>query len=151
MRRWLLSMLMSQGTALSHQLLQISTWVASVLQTLLLVRLLVNSAGIVNQITAHTEKVALAMEFLRCPQFLIHIQHMLTESHMCTKLYTWHELNVSLSMSFDLQVKNATWALWTWYRNQDSEKVAGDQIYIVRQPDVCPVRSKVTKGWSDVR
>ncbi|XP_010685027.2 purple acid phosphatase 15 [Beta vulgaris subsp. vulgaris] len=50
-----------------------------------------------------------------------------------------------------LEVKNATWALWTWYRNQDSEKVAGDQIYIVRQPDVCPVRSKVTKGWSDVR
>ncbi|KAL2932754.1 Purple acid phosphatase 15 [Bienertia sinuspersici] len=50
-----------------------------------------------------------------------------------------------------LEVKNATWALWTWYRNQDSEKVAGDQIYIVRQPDLCPVKSKVTKGWSDVR
>lgn len=81
-RRWLLSMLMSQGTALSHQLLQISTWVASVLQTLLLVRLQVNFAGIVNQITAHTEKVALAMEFLRCPQFLILIQHMLTENHV---------------------------------------------------------------------
>ncbi|CAO2839919.1 unnamed protein product [Amaranthus hypochondriacus] len=40
------------------------------------------------------------------------------------------------------EVKNATYALWTWYRNQDSEKVAGDQIYIVRQPDECAVRSK---------
>lgn len=50
-----------------------------------------------------------------------------------------------------LQVKNATYALWTWYRNQDSEKVAGDQIYIVRQPDECAVRSKVTKGWSNVK
>ncbi|CAO2839920.1 unnamed protein product [Amaranthus hypochondriacus] len=49
------------------------------------------------------------------------------------------------------EVKNATYALWTWYRNQDSEKVAGDQIYIVRQPDECAVRSKVTKGWSNVK
>ncbi|GMH25847.1 hypothetical protein Nepgr_027690 [Nepenthes gracilis] len=37
-----------------------------------------------------------------------------------------------------LEVKNETWALWTWYRNQDSNKVAGDQIYIVRQPELCP-------------
>ncbi|KAJ8425407.1 hypothetical protein Cgig2_028787 [Carnegiea gigantea] len=50
-----------------------------------------------------------------------------------------------------LEVKNATWALWTWYRNQDSEKVPGDQIYIVRQPNLCPTPRKVTKGWSDVR
>ncbi|KAK9726551.1 hypothetical protein RND81_05G222800 [Saponaria officinalis] len=51
-----------------------------------------------------------------------------------------------------LEVKNETWALWTWYRNQDSEKVAGDQIYIVRQPDICPVpSSKVTNKRSDIR
>ncbi|KAL5057572.1 hypothetical protein RYX36_029176 [Vicia faba] len=37
------------------------------------------------------------------------------------------------------EVKNETWALWTWYRNQDSLKEVGDQIYIVRQPDICPV------------
>lgn len=49
------------------------------------------------------------------------------------------------------EVKNETHALWTWYRNQDSEKVAADQIYIVRQPDVCPVQRKVTNGWSDAR
>ncbi|KAJ7950452.1 Purple acid phosphatase [Quillaja saponaria] len=37
------------------------------------------------------------------------------------------------------EVKNETWALWTWYRNQDSYNDVGDQIYIVRQPDICPV------------
>ncbi|KAK2414125.1 purple acid phosphatase [Trifolium repens] len=41
------------------------------------------------------------------------------------------------------EVKNETWALWTWYRNQDSYKKAGDQIYIVRQPDICPIRQRV--------
>ncbi|XP_028797157.1 purple acid phosphatase 15 [Neltuma alba] len=39
-----------------------------------------------------------------------------------------------------LEVRNDTWALWTWYRNQDSGNKVGDQIYIVRQPDLCPVR-----------
>uniref|UniRef100_A0A2N9EDB8 Purple acid phosphatase n=1 Tax=Fagus sylvatica TaxID=28930 RepID=A0A2N9EDB8_FAGSY len=29
-----------------------------------------------------------------------------------------------------LEVKNETWALWTWYRNQDSKSKVGDQIYI---------------------
>ncbi|KAK9733921.1 hypothetical protein RND81_04G101100 [Saponaria officinalis] len=48
-----------------------------------------------------------------------------------------------------LEVKNETWALWTWYRNQDSEKVTGDQIYIVRQPHKCHVPTKITKGWAD--
>ena len=39
-----------------------------------------------------------------------------------------------------LQVKNETHALWTWHRNQDLyESAAGDIIYIVRQPDRCPV------------
>ncbi|KAK4855479.1 hypothetical protein QYF36_007806 [Acer negundo] len=39
-----------------------------------------------------------------------------------------------------LEVKNKTHALWTWHRNQDLYKsVAGDIIYIVRQPDRCPV------------
>lgn len=50
-----------------------------------------------------------------------------------------------------LEVKNETVALWTWYRNQDSEKVPGDQIYIVRQPDICPVRTQFRKEWSDFR
>ncbi|KAJ8899421.1 hypothetical protein K2173_018395 [Erythroxylum novogranatense] len=36
-----------------------------------------------------------------------------------------------------LEVKNETWALWTWNRNQDSDGKVGDQIYIVRQPDKC--------------
>ncbi|KAK1381258.1 Purple acid phosphatase [Heracleum sosnowskyi] len=38
-----------------------------------------------------------------------------------------------------LEVKNETHALWTWHRNQDMYDEAGDQIYIVRQPDRCPV------------
>lgn len=41
-----------------------------------------------------------------------------------------------------LEVKNETHALWTWHRNQDSYKGAGDQIYIVRQPDKCPIEKK---------
>ncbi|XP_061371627.1 purple acid phosphatase 15-like isoform X2 [Gastrolobium bilobum] len=44
-----------------------------------------------------------------------------------------------------LEVKNETWALWTWYRNQDSYKQTGDQIYIVRQPDICPVHQRVCR------
>ncbi|KAJ4851517.1 Purple acid phosphatase 15 [Turnera subulata] len=41
-----------------------------------------------------------------------------------------------------LEVKNETWALWTWYRNQDSLSETGDQIYIVRQPDKCHLQYK---------
>ncbi|KDP26377.1 hypothetical protein JCGZ_17535 [Jatropha curcas] len=47
-----------------------------------------------------------------------------------------------------LEVKNETWALWTWHRNQDSESKIGDQIYIVRQPDKCMIRPTLTKHWS---
>ncbi|KAE9590336.1 hypothetical protein Lal_00028028 [Lupinus albus] len=38
-----------------------------------------------------------------------------------------------------LEVVNSTYALWTWHRNQDSykENAVGDQIYIVRQPQLC--------------
>ncbi|KAK1261252.1 Purple acid phosphatase 23 [Acorus gramineus] len=38
-----------------------------------------------------------------------------------------------------LEVINSTHALWTWHRNQDLYKCnsRGDQIYIVRQPDLC--------------
>ncbi|XP_057958200.1 purple acid phosphatase 15-like [Malania oleifera] len=39
-----------------------------------------------------------------------------------------------------LEMKNKTHALWTWHRNQDLYNEAGDQIYIVRQPDRCPVK-----------
>jgi len=44
-----------------------------------------------------------------------------------------------------LQVVNSTYALWTWHRNQDSykENAVGDQIYIVRQPELCFKDSKV--------
>ncbi|KAH9680774.1 Purple acid phosphatase 15 [Citrus sinensis] len=44
-----------------------------------------------------------------------------------------------------LEVKNETHALWTWHRNQDFYGAVGDQIYIVRQPDWCPVEPKVMK------
>lgn len=40
-------------------------------------------------------------------------------------------------------MKNETHALWTWQRNQDMYNKAGDQIYIVRQPERCPVEPKV--------
>ncbi|KAK1592818.1 hypothetical protein Q3G72_030872 [Acer saccharum] len=38
-----------------------------------------------------------------------------------------------------LEVVNSTSALWTWHRNQDiyKEESSGDQIYIVRQPELC--------------
>ncbi|KAG9151045.1 hypothetical protein Leryth_027239 [Lithospermum erythrorhizon] len=38
-----------------------------------------------------------------------------------------------------LEVVNSSYALWTWHRNQDIYKgnSAGDQIYIVRQPELC--------------
>ncbi|KAG9447645.1 hypothetical protein H6P81_013773 [Aristolochia fimbriata] len=42
-----------------------------------------------------------------------------------------------------LEVMNSSHALWTWHRNQDAykdEKV-GDQIYIVREPELCWRRS----------
>ncbi|XP_010486254.1 PREDICTED: purple acid phosphatase 15 isoform X2 [Camelina sativa] len=42
-----------------------------------------------------------------------------------------------------LEMKNDTWALWTWYRNQDSNSEVGDQIYIVRQPDQCPHHNRL--------
>ncbi|XP_021641480.2 purple acid phosphatase 15 isoform X2 [Hevea brasiliensis] len=42
-----------------------------------------------------------------------------------------------------LEVKNESHALWTWHRNQDFYSTAGDQIYIVRQPEECPVELKV--------
>ncbi|KAG5226699.1 purple acid phosphatase [Salix suchowensis] len=34
------------------------------------------------------------------------------------------------------EVKNETHALWTWHRNQDMYNSPGDQIYIVRQPEI---------------
>ncbi|GAB4851891.1 Purple acid phosphatase 15 [Ancistrocladus abbreviatus] len=42
-----------------------------------------------------------------------------------------------------LEMKNETHALWTWHRNQDMYNAAGDQIYIVRQPDKCSTKPKV--------
>ncbi|KAK1294101.1 Purple acid phosphatase 15 [Acorus calamus] len=38
-----------------------------------------------------------------------------------------------------LEVVNETHALWTWHRNQDLYDSPGDQIFIVRRPDECPV------------
>ncbi|ERN11937.1 purple acid phosphatase 15 isoform X1 [Amborella trichopoda] len=46
-----------------------------------------------------------------------------------------------------LEVKNETYALWTWHRNQDMYNGIGDQIYIVRQPNKCPVHHKVIKPF----
>ncbi|XP_062147699.1 purple acid phosphatase 15 [Alnus glutinosa] len=46
-----------------------------------------------------------------------------------------------------LEVKNETWALWTWYRNQDSRSKVGDQIYVVRQPNLCRTPQKITTHW----
>nr|XP_025693638.1 purple acid phosphatase 15 isoform X3 [Arachis hypogaea] len=45
-----------------------------------------------------------------------------------------------------LEVKNETHALWIWHRNQDYYGIAGDEIYIVRQPQKCPVKPKVLKN-----
>lgn len=39
-----------------------------------------------------------------------------------------------------MQVKNETHALWTWHRNQDMYNAAGDEIFIVRQPEKCLVK-----------
>ncbi|XP_072950417.1 purple acid phosphatase 15-like isoform X1 [Typha angustifolia] len=39
-----------------------------------------------------------------------------------------------------LEVINDTHALWTWHRNQDVYNSAGDMIYIVRQPNECPLK-----------
>ncbi|CAM6035913.1 unnamed protein product [Sphagnum compactum] len=37
-----------------------------------------------------------------------------------------------------IEVVNSTHLLWTWHHNQDAyDQVVGDQVYIVRQPDVC--------------
>ncbi|CAI9117891.1 OLC1v1019380C1 [Oldenlandia corymbosa var. corymbosa] len=46
-----------------------------------------------------------------------------------------------------LEVENATHALWTWHRNQEAygENNPGDQIYIVRQPQLCHATSKDAK------
>ncbi|XP_024983225.1 purple acid phosphatase 23 isoform X1 [Cynara cardunculus var. scolymus] len=43
-----------------------------------------------------------------------------------------------------LAVVNSTYALWTWHRNQDIYKAnsTGDQIYIVRQPELCSVSTQ---------
>ncbi|KAL5542625.1 hypothetical protein UlMin_010335 [Ulmus minor] len=40
-----------------------------------------------------------------------------------------------------LEVRNETHALWTWHRNKDLYRFAGDLVYIVRQPDKCPINS----------
>ncbi|PIN15542.1 Purple acid phosphatase [Handroanthus impetiginosus] len=47
-----------------------------------------------------------------------------------------------------LEVVNSTYALWTWHRNQDiyKENSHGDQIYIVRQPELCSIGSKGTRA-----
>lgn len=44
-----------------------------------------------------------------------------------------------------VQVVNSSYALWTWHRNQDIYKKdrRGDQIYIVRQPELCSKALKV--------
>ncbi|KAM7253314.1 hypothetical protein ACFE04_008808 [Oxalis oulophora] len=48
-----------------------------------------------------------------------------------------------------LEVKNQTHALWTWHRNKDLYNEAGDQIYIVRQPDKCSSKPQVKRNDMD--
>lgn len=43
------------------------------------------------------------------------------------------------------EVKNETYALWTWHRNQDAYNSIGDEIYIVRQPGICPNQPKIVQ------
>lgn len=54
--------------------------------------------------------------------------------------------NCKLRNEILLQVKNETHALWTWHRNQDLYGTSGDQIYIVRQPDQCPMLNAKSQG-----
>ncbi|KAJ9555549.1 hypothetical protein OSB04_010163 [Centaurea solstitialis] len=49
-----------------------------------------------------------------------------------------------------LEVKNETHALWTWHRNQDMYNEAGDQIFIVREPERCPVKDS-TRRWRSAK
>ncbi|WCJ38052.1 purple acid phosphatase 15 [Euphorbia peplus] len=49
-----------------------------------------------------------------------------------------------------LEVKNESYALWTWHRNQDSTSKIGDQIYIVRQPDKCPFHTLTKQLYADI-
>ncbi|GAB4843708.1 Purple acid phosphatase 23 [Ancistrocladus abbreviatus] len=46
-----------------------------------------------------------------------------------------------------LEVVNSTYALWTWHRNQDTykENSKGDEIYIVRRPELCLITTKKSK------
>lgn len=45
-----------------------------------------------------------------------------------------------------LEIVNSTYALWTWHRNQDAykEDKPGDQIFIVRRPELCSPTVKET-------
>ncbi|EFH51417.1 hypothetical protein ARALYDRAFT_904527 [Arabidopsis lyrata subsp. lyrata] len=56
-----------------------------------------------------------------------------------TKQPDWSAFRESSFGHGMLEVMNSTHALWTWHRNQDVYKnnSYGDQIYIVRQPNVC--------------
>lgn len=49
----------------------------------------------------------------------------------------WSALRESSFGHGILEVKNSTHALWTWHRNQDAYGNVGDEIYIVRQPEIC--------------
>lgn len=47
-----------------------------------------------------------------------------------------------------LEVMNSTHALWTWHRNQDvfKDDSYGDQLYIVRQPNLCVSPAKLREA-----
>lgn len=49
-----------------------------------------------------------------------------------------------------LEVKNETHALWTWHRNQDLYNEAGDQIFIVREPERCLIKAPANL-WNPVK
>ncbi|GMH28388.1 hypothetical protein Nepgr_030231 [Nepenthes gracilis] len=61
-----------------------------------------------------------------------------------TKQPDWSAFRESSFGHGILEVVNSTYALWTWHRNQDTykEDSQGDQIYIVRQPELCITTTK---------
>lgn len=71
--------------------------------------------------------------------------------HPCKAYYSVAIISVLFALTnstillISMQVVNSTYALWTWHRNQDIYKgdSHGDQIYIVRQPELCLTTLKV--------
>lgn len=136
-KRWRLHMLMNLVSAQNHLQHQI-TWVASAHSILLQALQPVASVGIGNLITVLIEKLVSAMASLRYPPSSTNTSKRTVFSFLACDFPTLSQI-----LTYVWQMKNETFALWTWHRNQDFYNVAGDQIYIVRQPDRCPIKTEV--------